>query len=184
MSAPAWSLEEFRPVLRLRAQQLHWDPRLHRRLDWEDLAQEALLRALERLPQFAGATRAEFVAWLLKVLDSVYKDRLDREFAGKRDPAREQALATAVADSSARLEAFLAAQDSTPSQRAVREETLVRLAAALDGLPEDERRVVVLRHLAGATMAEIAEQVGRPQTTVSRLLLRGMTKLREKLTSS
>jgi RNA polymerase sigma-70 factor (ECF subfamily) len=181
MTVVHWNLAEYEALLRLRAQQLHWDPRLRRRLDWADLVQEALLRAHERLPQFAGTTRPELVSWLLTILDNAYKDRVDREFAGKRDAAREQALNTAVSESSARLEAYLAAQDSTPSQKVEREETLLRMAAALDELTEEERQVVILRHLSGATMGEIAEQTGRPQTTVSRLLLRAMNRLREKL---
>ena len=58
---------------------------------------------------------------------------------------------------------------------------MLLVARALDELPEEERQAVILRHLLGATIAEVAAQLGRPQTTVTCLLLRGLEKLRVKL---
>jgi RNA polymerase sigma-70 factor, ECF subfamily len=179
-----WNLGDYLPLLRLRAQQLHLDPRLQRHLDWSDLVQETLLRGHERLAQFAGQSEGELVSWLLTILTNTYKDRLDREYAEMRDPAREQVFETVVNESSARLEAYLAANQSTPSEHVDKEQMLLRVAAALDELPEDERQVVILRHLMDVMIGDIAQQVGRPQTTVSRLLMRGMDKLRKRLRPS
>jgi RNA polymerase sigma-70 factor (ECF subfamily) len=176
-----WNLGDFIPLLRLRAQQLYWDPRVRKRYDWSDLVQDTLARAQERLPQFQGQTEGELIRWLLTIQANMFRDRLDFEKADMRSPNREQAIDAIVTESSARLEAYLADSQTTPSQHFEREQMLLRLAAALDQLPEPEREVVVLRYLTGATLAEVAECVGRPQTTVSRLLARGMDKLRQQL---
>jgi RNA polymerase sigma-70 factor (ECF subfamily) len=84
-------------------------------------------------------------------------------------------------DSSSKLESLLAAPQSSPSQRASRQEQLVRLADALAQLPEDQRQAVVRKHLQGETVAAIAHDMGRTETAIGGLLRRGMARLRELL---
>ena len=101
--------------------------------------------------------------------------------AGKRDAGRERSLLAAVEDSSARLEALLAADQTSPSERAVRHEELRRLAEALAALTEDQRRAVELHHLHGLTVEEVAGMLGRSEAAVGGLLRRGVKRLRELL---
>jgi len=49
----------------------------------------------------------------------------------------------------------------------------VALVHALRQIPADQRRVVVLHHLVGLSVAEIAEEVGAPAGTVKARLARG-----------
>ena len=122
-------------------------------------------------------------AWLRQALVNNLRDAWRALRKGKRDIRRELALDEAVAHSSARLEGMLAAPDSSPSQRAVRNEDLLRLADALIQLPEAQREAIVLHHLQGCTLSETARGLGKTDAAVAGLLHRGLRKLREIMTS-
>jgi RNA polymerase sigma-70 factor (ECF subfamily) len=176
-----WHLERYRQLLRLQVRQLQLNPRFQRRFDSSDLVQDALLKAHENIDQFQGTTEAELVKWLHEILANAAADAVRKARAQKRDVALEQSLQAAVADSAARLDVYLAADQSSPSQQAERHEVLLRIAAALDQLPEDQRNVFIQRDLLGASVCQIAEQLGRTEKSVAGLLLRGRRKLRELL---
>jgi RNA polymerase sigma-70 factor, ECF subfamily len=109
------------------------------------------------------------------------KDKIDAARAEKRDLGRVQSLEQAVTESSVRLDAFLAAEQSSPSEQAERGEMLVRLAAALDQLPEDQRDVIIHHHLHATPVAEIAERMEKTPKAVAMLLYRGKRRLHELL---
>lgn len=77
--------------------------------------------------------------------------------------------------------ARLAAVESSPSQRLSRDEELVSLACGLAQFPEAQREAVVLHHLQGAALAEVATQLQRTEAAVAGLLHRGLKQLRELL---
>jgi RNA polymerase sigma-70 factor (ECF subfamily) len=174
-------LEHYRAYLRLLAR-LQLDPRLQGKVDPSDVAQETLLKAHQALDQFRGRSETEMAGWLRAILAHTLADALRRYQAGARDVAQERSLQAAVEESSSRLEAWLVAEQSSPPERAARQEQLVRLAEALARMSEDQRRAVELRHLAGATVGEVAEQMGRSKEAVAKLLLRGVARLRQLLT--
>jgi RNA polymerase sigma-70 factor (ECF subfamily) len=174
------ALERFRDYLLLLARR-HVGEQPGARLDPSDLVQQTLLEAHRKRDQFRGQSPAEMAAWLRRMLAYGIADARRAQGRAKRDHARERSLEAALDESSSRLEAWLAADQSSPSQRAVRQEELLRLAEALTRLPEDQRRAVELRHLHGASVAAIAQALGRTETAVGGLLRRGMTKLREYL---
>jgi RNA polymerase sigma-70 factor (ECF subfamily) len=158
MAAPGeWHPERYRDLLCILARQIQMDPRLRRRFDSSDLVQETLLKATQNLEQFQGGTEAELVQWLQEIMQHALVDALRKAHAQKRDVAQEQALEMVVNDSSARLQHWLVAPNSSPSQRAEREEQLLRVAAALAKLPEDQRDVVLLRDSLGTPVRVIAE---------------------------
>lgn len=57
----------------------------------------------------------------------------------------------------------------------------VALVAALRRIPEAQRRAIVLHHLAGRSVAEVAREVGVPEGTVKARLARGRAALAELL---
>jgi RNA polymerase sigma-70 factor (ECF subfamily) len=182
MAAPGeWHPERYRDLLCMLARQIQLDPRLRRSFDSSDLVQETLLKATQNLEQFHGGSEAELVKWLQQIMQNALTDARRRARAQKRDVAREEALAVVVNDSSARLQNWLVAPDSSPSQRAARKEELLRVAAALAKLPEDQRDVVILRDSLDTPVRTIAEQLGRTEKAVAGLLLRGRRKLRDLL---
>ena len=186
MAPPAdpWPLERYRPLLRVQVRKLELDLRLRRRFDSSDLLQETMLRAHENLPQFSGETEAEFVRWLQEILGNVATDAVRKATAKKRDVGMERSLEAIVGGSTVLLAGQLAADDSSPSERLQRHEEELRLAAAIDRLPEDQRDVVIQRDLLGTPVGEIAEFLGKTEKAVAGLLFRGRRALREILEES
>jgi RNA polymerase sigma-70 factor, ECF subfamily len=173
-------LGRFRPYLRLLAG-LHVDARLQGKFDASDIVQQTLLEAQAQLHQFQGRTDAELAAWLRQVLAHNLADAVKAFGREKRDVLREQSLQAALDSSSARLEQWLAATQSSPSAPVQREEQALRLAAALEQLPEAQRTALVLQYWHGWTLAQIGTHLGRTPAAVAGLLKRGLQKLREVL---
>jgi RNA polymerase sigma-70 factor (ECF subfamily) len=170
-------VEDFRDYLRLLAR-LQLDPRLQGKVDPSDVVQQTLVKAHQNRDQFRGRTEAEQAGWLRRILANTLIDAV-RKF--QRELHLERSLEQAVDASSARLDAWLAVEQSSPSERASRQEQLLRLARALAQLPEDQRTVVELHHLRDAPVADIAAALDKTEAAVAGLLRRGLKKLRELL---
>src|SRR5262245_6488196 len=101
-------MERFRDYLCLLAR-LHLDERLRGKVDPSDVVQEVLLRAHRHRDDFRGQTEAARTAWLRQILTHVLADAVRRFLQAQgRDVGREQPLDGRAADSSARVEAWLA----------------------------------------------------------------------------
>jgi RNA polymerase sigma-70 factor (ECF subfamily) len=174
------ALEQFRDYLHLLAR-LHLDRRLQGKLDPSDVVQQTLLEAHQARERFTGDDPAQMAAWLRQILARNLANAV-RDFGrDRRNVEREQSLDDAVNASSAHLAAWLAAEQSSPSQQAIHNEQGLRLVRALALLPEAQREVVELRHLQGWSLADIARQLGRSPAAVAGLLHRGLNQLRQHL---
>jgi RNA polymerase sigma-70 factor (ECF subfamily) len=171
------ALERYRNYLRMLAR-LHLDPRLQGKLEPSDVVQQTLLQAYQARDQFRGRTDAELAGWLRQIL-AHHLANLVRDFGrDRRDVARERSLEAALAQSSARLEAWVAAEQSSPSQKAEQQEQAVRVAEALAQLPEAQREALVLQHWQGWSLDDIGKQLGRSPAAVAGLIKRGIKQLR------
>ncbi len=171
--------EPFRAYLQILAEtQLH--ARLKSKVDAADVVQQTLLQAYQAREQFRGTTDAERAAWLRSILGNVLCG-LARDFSRqRRDVSREQSI-QAVEQSSLQLANLLTADVSSPSAAMHRHDRANELAKAMLKLTTEQRQAIMLKYWQGATLAEIAEQLGKSTEAVAGLVFRGMQKLREEI---
>jgi RNA polymerase sigma-70 factor (ECF subfamily) len=132
--------------------------------DGDDLFQDALLRAFDRLATLRDETR--FRAWFYAVLLSVHRSRCRRAFWRRflsLDAKRAEGFEPVGEDG---------------SQRAEEEVRARRIAQALATLPAVQREAVVLLELQDFSIEEIAELQGASVSAVKSRAARGRARLR------
>jgi RNA polymerase sigma-70 factor (ECF subfamily) len=122
----------------------------------EDAAQEALVTAYQKLPDLRE--RSRFGPWLLAIVRHK-AERIGR--TQRRDRPLDHAAEVAGA------------------QNTALDHDAEYLLAAVMGLPERERQMLMLRHFGGHSVADIAEMVGRPIGSVTKQLSRSYARLRK-----
>lgn len=178
----AETLESYRAFLSMLAR-LHTPDRIRVAVDPSGVVQESMVYAVRNLDQLRGETPGEIMAWLRMIFDCRLKDRVAHVTAQRRDDRLKESIHQAIDESSVRFGQILANSDSTPSQKAVRNESLLQLAVALEKLDERRRTAVELHHLLGHTVAETAEAMGITRPAVAGLIYQGLRDLRELLTN-
>lgn len=126
--------------------------------DAEDVTQQVFAKLLTELDRYRPG-EAPFAAWVLRVARNQAIDHVRRS---RLVPCEEVRGADDVADDAAR-------------------ECAASLREALAGLTEDQRNVLILRHLVGLSPAEIAAQLGRSVRSVHCLHHRGRSAARSAL---
>lgn len=173
-------LDRFRTYLRFLAD-IKLDRRLRGRIEPSDIVQETLLKAYTAWDTFSGDEPGQRVAWLRQILMRTILHALRDAQRAKRDIARERQLDGLLDQSSRRIEQWLAADQTSPSQAVQHSEELMRTAEAVYQLPEAERIAVIGYYWQGATLGEIGDELGRSAPAVAGLVHRGLRRLRGKL---
>lgn len=173
----AW-WEDFRSYLRLLLD-AKVDPRLRAKADLSGIVQQTLLEA-HQVPGLRQSPIADRTAWLHRALTNNLADEIRKYRSDKRDIGREMP-SQRVTDGATDRFSILIARHSSPSAPLRREESVLRIAAALDRLPEAQRDAIVLQFWHGWKLAEIAEHMGRTRMAVAGLLKRGLRQLRDEL---
>lgn len=118
--------------------------------DAEDVTQQVFAKLITAISKYEQRG-VPFVAWLLRMSHNVAVDAIR---ARRTIPTEE-----------------IYGPDHADTKEAP--ELARSLNAALDTLPEDQRQVVVMRHVLGLTPVEIAEHLGRSHSSVYGLHHRG-----------
>jgi RNA polymerase sigma-70 factor (ECF subfamily) len=141
-----------------------------------DLVQRTFLDAQQDFERFEGSDPRELLAWLERILMNNLSD-VARQFrqAEKRQIRREVPLLQSWSNVDA------VADRSTPSKKVVACEESDRLRQALSRLPEDYRRVVVLRNLERRSFEEIGGEMGRSTGAVKKLWSRAILRLKDEI---
>ena len=153
---------------------------LAKKTEAEDILQDACLEAVRSLD------RAPLDTWdplhcLFQICERKIIDAHRRHFASqKRDASREASLPDGT-DVGGGLGDLLAASMTTASEAFSRDQRQLRVLAALDILPEDQREALRLRYLVGLPSKEIAQKLGKTDGAVRVMLSRSLAKLQEML---
>jgi RNA polymerase sigma-70 factor (ECF subfamily) len=157
------------------------DPRLKNQLDLSGIVNQSLMEAWRTMERIRDWNDQQKRVWLNTILERNLRDELDKVHAACRDIRRHCSLEEVVANSSTRLVHVLVADQSSPSEHVAHQQQDVRLAEAIERLPEDQREALVLQRWHQWSLAEIAEHLGRSQPAVAGLLHRALQQLKEEL---
>jgi RNA polymerase sigma-70 factor (ECF subfamily) len=124
----------------------------------EDLTSDVFHRALSSLPRFDWRG-IPFAVWLLRIASNLIVDRWKRSEREIIEDPPEQVIEVCP----------------------VEVEHRARLFRMVELLPEDQRRVVVMRFAEEKSIKEIAHALGRSEGAVKQLQFRGLQTLRSKL---
>jgi RNA polymerase sigma-70 factor (ECF subfamily) len=125
----------------------------------EDLTQHVFLKLMTAIGKYQDQG-VPFSGWLLRLARNVALDHLRRR---RPTPTEEVFDAGSYSDD----------EDAREHAR--------DLHAALDSLPEEQRQVMIMRHVVGLSPPEIAERMGRSESSVHGLQHRGRRALQIEL---
>ena len=135
--------------------------RVRDRAETQDLTAHVFQQALANLGKFKWRG-APFAAWLYRIASNAIADHARRNMRESND------LQSAT-------ETTAAAVDLEEVERRA------RLFRAVDKLPDDQRRVIVLRFSEEKSIREIADELGRSEGAIKQLQFRGLENLRSRL---
>ena len=133
----------------------------------EDLAQETWVRVLQRGSQYNG--RQRFDPWLFAIGRNLAIDYLRK---------KRKAVQTASLPDDRDEILLVSSSGPSPFEAAARSEDAIRLAGQLQILSPLYREALLLRFQEDLSLAEIAQVLGAPVTTVTSRIYRGLAALR------
>lgn len=137
--------------------------------DAADMTQEAFLRAYRSLGSFRGDSK--FSVWLYRLTTNICIDFL-------RSRGRRPTVSLTAADEDEEPQELDVADDRfDPVQSLERAELRRAVQRGLASLPEDYRRILMLRELSGLSYAEIGQVLRLEEGTVKSRLFRARKKL-------
>lgn len=156
------------PALRVFVR-LQAGPWVRMRESCSDLVQSTCRELIEGLDGFEWRGDDQFRHWLFAAALNKIRERDRYHRAERRAPGKE-------VDDAADLGALYGSL-LTPSRVAMGRETVERLEAAFDRLPDDYREVILLCRVVGLPQLEVARRMGRSVDSVRNLLLRALARV-------
>lgn len=135
--------------------------RVRDRAEIQDLTAHVFHQALANLGKFKWKG-SPFSAWLYRIAANAIADQAKRKMREANDQANPSAESSTAVD----LEDV---------------ERRARLFRAVEKLPDDQRRVIVMRFADEKSVREIATELGRSEGAVKQLQFRGLETLRNRL---
>lgn len=136
---------------------------LRRRLEPDDVVQDAMLKAFQSIRGFRGANAESLWSWLAGISEHLILNASRRRSLTELSLAREEAGSRA-----------------SPSRALRREERLARLERSLARLKPEQREVIILSKIEGLPTCDIAKRLGVSDGSVRQAISRGLKALRER----
>lgn len=138
-----------------------------------DIAQEAFVKAWLALARYDDKWR--FSTWLYSIASNAAIDHL------RTRKMKLTSLDEPIETGDSEMQRELPATGQSPAEIAEGSELRVRLEAAIEQLPAEYRRLILLRHPVGKSYEEIAEMTRLPMGTVKNRIFRARQRLKELL---
>ena len=135
--------------------------RVRDRAEIQEITAQVFHKALANLGKFKWRG-SPFAAWLYRIASNAIADQARQNMREAIDPPEPPAEVSTATD----LEEV---------------ERRARLFCAVDKLPEDQRRVIVMRFADEKSIREIADEMGRSEGAVKQLQFRALENLRNRL---
>ena len=160
------------------------DRKIKGRVDASDVVQDVMLEASRRLKDYLADPKMPFHLWLRQLAKDRMIDLHRRHHAQRRSVDKEQPLAAPRFGDRSSLDLAAQLQDAelTPAAATIRKELEQRFLDALDQLPDNDREIVVMRHVEHLGNSEIAEILGLSPAAAGMRYWRALQKLKAILT--
>jgi RNA polymerase sigma-70 factor (ECF subfamily) len=144
----------------------------------EDLAQDVFVKVVQSAADFKHESK--FSTWVYSIARNLCIDHL-RKMSHRQHPSLDQARGDAP-DGPTLLDRTPDRHPSASVERAVIGSELgVRIARCVEGLPEEQREVFLLREVANLPFKDIAGITGVPENTVKSRMRYALERLQENL---
>jgi len=143
--------------------------------DAEEVAQEAVLKALTALPRFRGESK--FSTWLIQITINEARLKLRKERKHLYESLDEQQ----TDEQGEYFPKDFADWREIPSETLLQKELREALKRALDSLPRKYREVLILRDVQHLSIQETAQVLGISEGNVKTRLLRARLRMRDAL---
>ncbi len=159
------------------------DRRLAGRADVDDVLQEAFLAARQRIAHYGEDGFTSPFLWLRLIVQQTLIDVHRRHLGtAMRDAGREVPMINRYPQAtSASLAICLAGDWTSPSQAAVRGETVDEVQSAIATMSEIDQEVLALRHFEELSNGEVAEVLGIEPKAASIRYVRALQRLKQVL---
>jgi RNA polymerase sigma-70 factor (ECF subfamily) len=145
----------------------------------EDTTQEVFLRVVQNAAEFKHEAR--FTTWLYAIARNLCIDQL-RKLKHRRHPSLNQPKNPANVESPTLLESMPNHSPEADAERSMTSNHVARtVVAAVEGLPDDQREVFLLRQMAGLPFKDIAGVVGVGENTVKSRMRYALERLQQAL---
>lgn len=143
----------------------------------DEITQDALIKAWSNVRHFRGD--CSLATWLYRITVNTARDKL-------RSESRHTDVSLTIPENEEMCEWDIpvTSGDTIPEEAVERKETIIAVRQAIEALPEDMRKIIVLRDLNGMAYADISHLLGIEMGTVKSRLNRARAELKEKLLKS